>query len=188
MGRLRRCLITLCLFAAVCRPTFAMSGALAWQVKKLNKNLLYWVFEGGRWHGNICFILPGSPPSVCASGRSFLFLLSFPLFLFSLYAGLFTKRTSYATKTNKATTMQQSRMSMNSTTRGILLHPHNNLLQILFMVLTDMATLNNFIFISLSKIVVVHSLNTSSYNLFCFKLAAICTSLFVFILDIYLLL
>ncbi|KAG8654669.1 hypothetical protein MANES_05G160350v8 [Manihot esculenta] len=59
-----------------------MSGALAWQVKKLNKNLLYWVFEGGRWHGNICFILPGSPPSVCVSGRSFLFSSLFPSFPF----------------------------------------------------------------------------------------------------------
>lgn len=144
--------------------------------------------RGGDGTGIFALFCPALPLLCACLVVPFFFLLSFPLFLFSLYAGLFTKRTSYATKTNKATTMQQSRMSMNSTTRGILLHPHNNLLQILFMVLTDMATVNNFIFISSSKIVVVHSLNTSSYNLFCLKLAAICTSLFVFILDIYLLL
>ena len=45
------------MFNSGCHPTFAMSGALAWQVKTTNKIFSFCV--EGRWHG----VFPGSPLS-----------------------------------------------------------------------------------------------------------------------------
>uniref|UniRef100_A0A6N2KFJ2 Uncharacterized protein n=1 Tax=Salix viminalis TaxID=40686 RepID=A0A6N2KFJ2_SALVM len=60
-------------------PTFAMSGALAWQVKKPNKKERFLGFEGGDGTG-LLSIFPGSPPSVF--DRFLLSLSFYPLFCF----------------------------------------------------------------------------------------------------------
>ena len=65
--------------------TFAMSGALAWQVKKINKKFFYW-FLGERSHGIFC---PGPLPRVlCASFpyASFIITLRYYLHITTLHA------------------------------------------------------------------------------------------------------
>ncbi|KAK7360006.1 hypothetical protein VNO77_01978 [Canavalia gladiata] len=60
----------------LCQPTFAMTGALAWQVKKINKKIII-VWLWGRSHGNSRVL-----PLVWCVMCSFSFFLSLlPIYL-----------------------------------------------------------------------------------------------------------
>lgn len=86
-------------------PTFAMSGALAWQVKKPNKKENIFGFWRGRWHGIIyLFILPGSPPSVL--DRLLVSLSFYPLSCFC-----WTDTKNIAHRTRKPVYQQESALT-----------------------------------------------------------------------------
>ena len=58
----------------LCHPAFAMAGALAWQVKKINKKEGFGGSEG-KTAWEFFSLCPGSSPPVCALCPAFFILL-----------------------------------------------------------------------------------------------------------------
>ena len=76
----------------ICNMTFAMMGALAWQVAiYLIKFWFLWVLRGGS-HGDLNFIFssPGFTPSLCVIPLLFFYLFGLCVFVCALSASPFT--------------------------------------------------------------------------------------------------